>query len=156
MFVVVVVVVVVVGETKMKKKLTLSVDENIIELAKMEAINISNVVEDYLRNYLESNSTEAIDNKIIKLTEHINALNQRKTQLLILGASETKSQGLQEKVRGELRGYYKLRQDQCITDTRSDIDWINTPKNIQRCKILEKNPLEVLVEIRDWVNSHRI
>jgi len=153
---VVVVVVVVVGAKKMKRKLTLSVDENIIELAKMDELNISNVVEEYLRNYLETNSTEAIDNKIVKLTEHINALNQRKTQLLILGASETKNQGLQEKVWAELRQYFKLRQDQGLTDTRSDIDWINTPKNIQRCKILEKNPLEVIVELRDLFSSHKI
>lgn len=139
----------------MKKKLTLSIDESIIELAKIENINISNIVEEYLKNYLETSSTEAIDNKIVKLTEHINALNQRKTQLLILGASETKTQGLQEKVLGELRGYYKMRLDQGINDTRADIDWINTPKNIQRCKILEKNPLEVLVEVKNWVNNQK-
>ncbi len=141
---------------KVKKKLTLSVDESIIDLAKIENLNISNVLEDYLRNYLETNSTEAIDSKISKLNDHIKILNERKAQLIILGASETKTQGLQVKVLQELKDYYKLRQGQGLTNASSDLEWLSSPKNVQRCKIIGKQPIEIAMLLRDEFNNQKI
>ena len=133
----------------MKRKLTLSIDEGIIELAKLDNLNISQLLEDYLKNYLQTNSTEEIDNKIKNHEQSINALNERKKQLLILGINQSKIQGLSEKIMGELKGYYKMRQNQGLADYNNDLEWLNTPKNIRRCKIIGKTPIEILSELRE-------
>lgn len=131
----------------MKNKLTLSIDGNLIELAKMDNINISSLLEEYLKNYLESNSTEQIDNKIQRLNEHINALNERKRQLLLLGAVENKNQGLKQKIVEELKQYYRARVDQGVSTPETDFQWLNSPKNLNRLKIINKTAIEVLNEL---------
>ena len=132
----------------MKTKLTLSIDGNLIELAKLDNVNISSLLEEYLKNYLETNSTEQIDNKISKLNEHINALNERKKQLLILGAMETKNEGLKVKIFNELKEFYNARIKQGISTVETDFQWLNSPKNLQRLKLLNKTPLEILNELK--------
>jgi len=131
----------------MKNKLTLSIDGNLIELAKMDNINISSLLEEYLKNYLESNSTEQIDNKIQRLNEHINALNERKRQLLLLGAVENRNQGLKEKIIEELKQYYIARVNQGVSTPETDFQWLNSPKNLNRLKILNRSAIEVLNEL---------
>jgi hypothetical protein len=133
----------------MKKKLTLYVDEGIIEIAKMESLNISQVVEDFLRNFLEIQTTEVIDQKINKLNQQIGALSERKNQLLTLGLSQEKSQGLASKILEELKDIYRKRVENIGFSTlNEDLQWLHTPKNINRCKMIGKTPEEIVIELR--------
>lgn len=131
----------------MKNKLTLSIDGNLVELAKMDNINISSLLEEYLKNYLETNSTEQIDLKIQRLNEHINALNERKRQLILLGAVENKNQGLKQQITEELKQYYRARVAQGVSTPETDFQWLSSPKNLHRLKILNKSPIEILNEL---------
>lgn len=131
----------------MKTKLTLSIDGNLIELAKMDNVNISNLLEEYLKNYLETNSTEQIDNKINRLNEHINALKERKKQLTLLGVAQDKNEGLKIKIMDELRTYYKARVDQGVSTPESDFQWLSSPKNLNRLKIIDKSAIQVLNDL---------
>lgn len=133
----------------MKRKLTLSIDEQVIELAKLDNVNISNLLEEYLRNYLETSSVEEIDAKIEKTKTKIDALQKRRTQMLEEGMKSTKTQGIIDNIWAELRQFYQIRINQGISDFNSDIDWLHSPKNLRRCKIIGKDPLLILNELRN-------
>ena len=131
----------------MKKKLTLYVDETLIQIARMDDVNLSQIFDNYLKSYLSCETTETIDKQIRELNDNIDALNKRKNELLERGVLDEKSQGLQAKTWQELKEHYKIRQDRQESLT-SDYEWLTSPKNLQRLKLLNKDPFEALHELK--------
>jgi len=55
----------------------------------------------------------------------------------------------------DFQKFYVLRRKQIGNNKDADIDWINSPKNIQRCRILGKEPLLLVEELRMWYASEK-
>jgi hypothetical protein len=133
----------------MKKKLTLSVDDKLIDLARLDNINISGLLELYLSKYLETNGIEEIDKKIIHTESELQALLDRKKDIIKSGHIETKNHQVANAFLEELQNAYIKRREH-VNDRDADFQWINSPKNQQRCKLLGKEPLVVAMELREW------
>ena len=138
----------------MKKKLTLNVDEGVIQLAKLENLNISNLVEEYLQKYLGANGIEEIDEKIKKIETELSALRDRKKELLRKGESLSRSDDLVKNLMDELQKAYILRRASDNTSRDMDFEWMSSPKNLQRCKLLCKEPLALVLELRKWYEEN--
>ena len=138
----------------MKKKLTLSIEDGVIELARLENINISGIIEEYLQKYLGTNGIEEIEKKIKTVETELQALLDRKKELLRQGESMTRSEDLCKNIMEELHSAYVLRRNQGINSHDLDFDWLNSPKNQQRCKMLGKEPIELVGEIRSWYDKN--
>ena len=137
----------------MKKKLTLSIEDKIIDLAKLENINISDITEKYLQQYLGANGIEEIDKKILEKEQELNALNERKKDLLKTGIAMTRNEDMAKTIIKELREAYILRRKQGLDSSDLDFEWLNSPKNIARCSCLNKEPIVLVTELREWYDS---
>ena len=113
----------------------------------MDDVNLSQIFDNYLKSYLSCETTETIDKQIRELNDNIDALNKRKNELLERGVLDEKNQGLQAKTWQELKEHYKTRQERQETLT-SDYEWLTSPKNLQRLKLLNKDPFEALHELQ--------
>jgi len=133
----------------MKKKLTLSIDDKLIDLARLDNINISGLLELYLSKYLETNGLEEIDKKITHAQSELQALIDRKKDIIKAGHVDTKSNQVAMMFLEELRNAY-IKRRMVINDPDADFQWIQSPKNQQRCKLLGKEPLQMAVELREW------
>lgn len=133
----------------MKRKLTLSIDDKIINLARLDNINISGLLETYLSKYLETNGLEEIETKISHTKMELEALIDRKKDLLKMGLTETKDEQVVSKMMDEFKKLYKKRRLGHGDSKEMDVSWINSPNNLQRCKLLHREPLEVLMELRE-------
>ena len=133
----------------MKKKLTLSIDDKLIDLARLDNINISGLLELYLSKYLETNGIEEIDKKIKHTESELQALIDRKKDIIRSGHIETKNHQVVSAFLEELQNAYVKRRVH-VNDRDADFQWINSPKNQQRCKLLNKEPLQVAIELREW------
>ena len=139
----------------MKKKLTLNIDEGIIDLAKMDNINISEIVGLYLEKYLSVNGVDAIDEKIKKVNDELAALNDRKKELIRTCMDNTKDETIRMDTYNQLIGFYTARREQLGDNIGNDEEWIMTPKNIQRCHMIGKDPLMVLHDLRKWYKANK-
>ena len=138
----------------MKKKLTLSIEDKLIDLARLDNINISGLLELYLSKYLETNGIEEIDKKITHTQSELQALIDRKKDILRSGNTESKNMQVTNAILEELQNAYIKRRSH-VNDRDADFQWINSPKNQQRCKLLNKEPLQVALELREWFKLKR-
>jgi len=136
----------------MKKKLTLSIEDKLIDLARLDNINISGLLELYLSKYLETNGLEEIDKKISHVQSELQALIDRKKDILRSGHTETKNMQVANAFLEELQNSY-IKRRSVVDDRDADFQWINSPKNQQRCKLLDKEPLQMVMELREWYKS---
>ena len=137
---------------EMKKKLTLSIEDKLIDLARLDNINISGLLELYLSKYLETNGLEEVDKKIVHVQSELQALIDRKKDILRSGHTETKNIQVANAFLEELQNAYIKRRSH-VDDRDADFQWINSPKNQQRCKLLNKEPLQMAMELREWYKS---
>ena len=136
-----------------KIRTTIYIDRKLMELARIEIENVSQVLETLLSNYLQTNSTEEIDHKIQEYKDKINVLKQKKDDLLRKGVYEDKMEGINDSFMQELRQIYKKRAEMGSWNEKDWYDWITTPKNLQRCKMLQMDPLEVLEDLKRWLDD---
>jgi hypothetical protein len=132
-----------------KKRINVYLDLKVVELAHLETDNLSELVNNLLENYMSVSSTKGVDEEIQHHEKVISVLKEKKRHLLLAGASEDKMNGMVNGMLGELQKAYVKRREQ-VNDSDADFQWINSPKNQQRCKLLGKEPLVVAMELREW------
>jgi len=117
-----------------------------------ESLNLSQFVNDSLEKYFSVSSVEDIDNKLVKLRENVATLEKRRGDLIGQGVAETRDGAVANVVLEEMKRYYIARRNQ---DASGVVDeaWISSPKNLQRCKQIGREPLEILKEIREWYDD---
>jgi hypothetical protein len=138
----------------MKKITTVYLEDNLINLARLDNLNVSEFVNSILQEYLSVQSIEDIDKQIQEHQLHIQALAEKKKTLLLDGASNSKLNGMVATMEAELRNNYKKRREQSGDSADADFQWMNSPKNLQRCKILGKEPLAMVHDLRKGYKEH--
>jgi len=133
-----------------KTRTTIYIDRSLMDLARIEVDNLSQLMETLLSNYLKASSTEEIDKEINALSNKINVLKKKKDDLLRQGIYENKMDGITDSMIVELRNLYKKRSEMGAWNEQDWFNWITAPKNLQRCKMLGKEPLELLTELKEW------
>jgi len=136
-----------------KIRTTLYIDRRLMDLVKLEVDNVSNTMETLLTRYVSANSTEQLDKKIEGHQSAIDVLKQKKHDLLQRGIKEDKIQGMTIDIEAELKEVYRKRREQLGDNLLADEQWITSPKNLSKCKILEREPFELLYDLRDWYDK---
>jgi len=127
-------------------------DKTILELAHMEGINVSQTMEDLLTQYLSVDSVEKLDEEIKKNRDAVKILEMKKHDLLQKGIAKNKSAGMNGAILDSLKNTYSKRRDQ-NQSLSTDENWIVSPKNLQKCRMLGKQPLELLHDLREWYDK---
>ena len=133
-----------------KKRVNIYVDKKLWDLLQLEVDNASRTVETLLEGYLSTDSTEKLDIKIDEYESKVLALRQKKHDMLQQGLSEDRIEGMNCKVLDNIQGIYKKRREQLGDNIGVDESWIMSPKNISKSKMLGKEPLALLHELRNW------
>ena len=141
-----------VGEYMEKIRTTIYIDKRLWELFMLEVDpqGASRTIEELLSHYVSTSSTEEINRKLEKIDQERKILEQKKHDMLQQGLSEDRMEGMNCKVLDNIQGIYKKRREQLGNNIGVDESWIMSPKNISKSKILGKEPLVLLHELRDW------
>jgi hypothetical protein len=137
-----------------KKRINVYLDTRIIQMAHLDTNNLSQLVNDLLSTYLSASSVEEVQKEISEHEKKIKALIARQNDLLKQGASETQTSGMKKKFEDDLKKIYKKRREEIGDNQDLDFDWLNSPKNIQRCRLLGKEPLQICNELREWFQKN--
>ena len=137
----------------MKKRFDLWLESDVVDLVRLETNNLSRLVNELLTRYTSADSTEGIKDKI---KEHENAIMVLKEKVKILleeGLSNNATEEMNKNIFGEMQEIYRKRREQIGDNKFADEQWITAPKNIQKCKIIGKEPLVFLEELREWYDN---
>ena len=137
-----------------KARTTLYLSRDILNLARLDGINMSETVDNFLRNYLSVNSVEEIKKEISIYEDKILQLKMKEKDLLLKGISETRQNGMLNNTMESLRKTYLLRREQGQNKYADEV-WITSPKNIQRCRIIGKEPMHILAELEEWYATQK-
>ena len=135
-----------------KRRVNVYLDHNLVELAHLEVTNLSELINNLLIHYLSTSSVEEIDRQIKEIETKVLALKQKKHDMMQQGMAKTRSNGMYENILKELKEVYTKRKKQG-QDRSADEKWIIAPRSLQKCKMLGKQPLEVLNELEEWYDS---
>jgi hypothetical protein len=135
-----------------KIRTTLYLEQKLVELAHLETDNMSQMVNNLLNNYLSVSTTQDVDKEIAEHEKAIDILKVKKKSMLLAGMHESKQEGIQEDILKELQGIYVKRRCQA-NDHDADFEWLSSPKNLQRCKLLGKEPIVLVHELREWYKN---
>ena len=136
-----------------KKRVNVYIDKKLLEMAHLDTNNISQLVNNLLSTYLSASSVEEVQSQINEYQKKIKALESRQSDLLKQGVSENQTSGMRHKIETDMKKLYKHRRETIGDSQDLDFDWLNSPKNIQRCRLLGKEPLQLVSELRDWYNN---
>ena len=132
---------------------TIYIDRKLVDMMHMEVDNVSELVRTLLERYLSTNSLEDIDRKIGELEENIMVLKKRREDMIAAGMSEERTDEMNKNILKEMQDIYIKRREQIGDNKFADEQWITAPKNIQKCKIIGKEPLVFLEELREWYDK---
>jgi len=131
-----------------KVRTTFYLDKKLIELAHLEVNNISELVGNLLETYLSTNGLESIEKKILEHEKKLDLLKQKKAQLIKQGFKENKMEGMVKKIWEDMFRIFEQRKRNYDNQQAHEV-WITSKKNLQRCKILNMEPLEVLAKLQE-------
>lgn len=131
---------------------TVYLDKTLVQLIHEEGCNLSELINTYLEQYLSASSTEQIDQRIEEYKQKILVLQQKRESMVAQGISENKMDGIKTGIMDVMQRTYKIRQEHG-RNRSLDEDWITSPKNIQKCKLLGMDPLVVLHELGEWYEN---
>ena len=136
-----------------KKRVTVYLDTQLVELTHIETNNMSELINNLLTSYLSINSTQDLDKEIDEHKKVIKVLESKRQKLIQQGATDDKISGMATVLFNELKNNYKLRRSQIGDNLESDYEWINSGKNMQRCRVIGKEPIVLVAELRQWYNN---
>lgn len=100
--------------------------------------------------YLGMNQEDDIKDKKRKLLKEVKILDKSLTELKTIKKDKTKVKGVVGEVLDNLKGIYTKRREAQGDNIGADEIWITSEKNLHRCKLLGKEPLVVLADLRKW------
>jgi len=127
-----------------KVRTTIYLDADIIHLARLEDANVSRIVNNILTEYFKTDNVEKLEQKAKDLEAELNSINKRIYDLIQKGISTDRKNNMNKNIYNELLNIFKKRIDNIGYHQANFEDWMHTPKNQERCKIIGKEPLEVL------------
>jgi two-component sensor histidine kinase len=133
-----------------KKRVTVYLDMGLVEMCHLNVDNLSQLINSLLTSYLSVSSVEEIQKQIEEYHSKIKALSVKQQDLIKSGVSENGADAMIKQINDELQKAYVLRRTSSGNNQDMDFEWANSPKNLQRCKLLGKEPLELVMELRKW------
>ena len=130
-----------------KERTTLYLEKHLKKLAETQTNNLSELVNSILRKYLSVTSEDQIIREIQKHKDTIAILEGKLAKLKTLG--KDKDELIESESFKQLKEFYKKRREQGIPEELDDM-WITSATNLERCRLLGKNPSEILEELRQW------
>lgn len=134
-----------------KIRTTLYIDRDILNLAHMEKINISQTVEQLLSTHMSLSTVDQINTKIAE-SEAVLRVLKEKRKALQRKTNKSIVPGPDHKALGELKELFKKRRE-TIGYKGDDKVWITSPKNLARCKTLGSDPQDVLDKLIRWYDT---
>jgi len=136
-----------------KKRINVYLEQKIVELAHLETSNVSELINNLLESYLSVSTTKDVDKEIDAHEKAITILKEKKKGLLLQGAHEDKTDGMHDKLLGELQNIYRKRREG-NNNFDGDFEWIVSPKNLARCRVIGKEPIVMVTDLRDWFKNN--
>jgi len=128
-----------------KLRTTVYLDADVIHLARLEDANISGIVNAFLVEYFKANSVDKLEKKAKKLETELEAVNKRIHNLIQQGITTDRKNNMNKNIFNELLSIFNKRIENIGSfDEVAFQEWMYSPKNLERCKIIGKEPLEVL------------
>jgi hypothetical protein len=135
-----------------KIQTSINLTPEIKHIVDTENLNLSSFVEEQLEKYFSVSSIEEVDRKISTFKQEILALERKRADLLEKGVAETREDAVSHEVWEELKTNYKIRQDSDKI-LKADFAWLCGPKNLERCRLLGKEPDKVLDDLEEWYDG---
>jgi len=132
-----------------KIQTSINLTPEIKNIVDTEGLNLSKWVNDGLEKYFSVSSIEDINTKISEHKASIGALEGKRADLLASGVAVTKDEALTNVLLEDMKRFYVARRNQGNSAESDDL-WISSPKNLERCKKIGKDPRLVLEDIRSW------
>ena len=131
----------------MAKKLhTINVDDKVWKQARLEIPNMSQAIQTFLENYIETGDLEKIEVKIATLEVQISTLYTKKLQLIKNKTRDEQKNKIYQKIRS---GYFIQRRNEQATDmATNDLVWLADPEVIKICEILKIKPEIILSQLK--------
>jgi len=137
------------------KRVNIYIDEDIVNLAKLENANLSAVANDLLKTYFQSDNVEKLKLRKKEIEADLETINRRIKDMIQSGISEDRQNNMNKNIFNELYNIYIKRKENIGEDEYLLQQWINSEKNLQRCKILGKDPLHMLQYLKDEENRRK-
>jgi len=131
-----------------KKRTTIYIDEDIVNLAKLENANLSEVAGNLLQTYFQTESIDKLQEKQKELEGELTSVKNRIKDMIRKGVTENRENDMKVNTFNELYEIFKKRIKNIGFDEYDIQQWITSGKNLQRCKIIGKDPLAVLEELK--------
>lgn len=133
---------------------TIYVDRNLHTIVRSEGMNLSRFVNEQLEIYFSVATVDDVQRQIDDLDLKKIALERKRADLVSRGTAETKDEGIRRKTWVDLRQIYVERRKRGM-DPSGDLDWICSPKNLQRLKVLDMSTNQVLEELERWYQDEQ-
>ena len=124
-------------------------DKDVKRLIEDENLNLTKWVNDNVLLSLALDTPEKVEAKIRLKESELEVLKKRLERLVASKAESGKAGSEKKQVLDELRSVYSERCKRGL-ERSNNINWITSPKNILRCRILGKTAEEVLSGLEAW------
>ena len=131
-----------------KKRTTIYIDEDIVNIAKLENANLSEVTNNLLKTYFHTESISKLRDRKKELEGELESIKQRIKDMIRKGITENRENDMKNNTFNELYEIYKKRIKNVGFDEYNLQQWIQSDKNRQRCKIIGKEPFAVLDQLK--------
>jgi len=119
-----------------------------------ESLNLSKWINDNLMIALCSVSEDDLINEISDLDSKKRIVERRLGDLKTREKEDGEELTIRKEATDELWKSYSVRSSKGLSHDQN-LAWVTAPTNLQRCKLLGKNPDEVLKMLEDWDNDEK-
>jgi len=135
-----------------KLRTTVYLDRDVKRLVEDESLNLSKWINDNLMIALCSVSEEDLIKEISEYDTKKKLVEKRLSDLRTRKKEDGEELAIKKEATSELRTSYSIRSSKGL-DHSQNLAWIMAPTNLKRCKLLGKNPDEVLKMLEEWDNG---
>ena len=132
-----------------KVRTTVYLEADVIHLARLENANLSGIINSFLIEYFKADNIKQLEDMAKSLETQLEAVNKRIHDLIQKGISTDRKNNMANNIYSELVSIFQKRKENLgVYDEANFQEWIHTPKNRERCRLIGKEPLEVLEQLK--------
>jgi len=131
------------------RRTTFYLDDEIVELARLEGINLSRTVNMLLKEYLQTENIEALKEKQKQLEAQLRIVKNKIKKILEESMSNDRVKILRENTFNDLYKKYKQRVETIGVEDTFHLNWLKSKKNLEKCRLLGVKPDDLLCMLKD-------
>ena len=135
-----------------KIQVSMWVNTPLKHLVDNEDLNLTRFVNDSLEAYFSVSDVKDIDDQIAVKRTEMQSLEQRRRDILSKKELTDARELVEMNALDELRESFAARMEN-PKSRKHDLGWIESPKNLLRCKALNKDSEEILSELDAWYEN---